>query len=146
MAKSPKFSQEYYVPPRGPEQAVFIPLSTWECIMRRIKKLKDNSPKLDSLGWGLIGVGAGALIAAISHPFSADFLLRASDGSKSANVSAIIVECAFLILGVSTVASGIVTLRYSKIHASDRADLNGLIIEDMEAFSKNASTPVGVAE
>lgn len=95
-----------------------------------MENLRDNTSRLDSIGWGLTGAGIGLLSAAISHPFSASFSVK-SPGVESLNWVAIIVEVIFLVLGGICLVTGLITFKYSFDHNKTQKALSRIIIDDM---------------
>jgi hypothetical protein len=123
-------SFEVMQPPPG-EQVLPVPLHEWERIMNRVEKCGDSSQVFDSIGWTCLGVGASALLAGVTFPFSVDFVRRDAAGNETVNLAGVLTVGFCFFLAVACLVAGAVSLLYARRHRTDRADRRADIVDDM---------------
>ncbi len=127
------------------EPAYPVSVSDWNRLMERIQRADAASDFFPSLGWALLGAAVSAFLAAITLPFTVDFIHPAGSGHATpVNLPAILVEAACSVVFLAAVIAGGTSLFYAARRRQDRAELRRLIIEDMQALASRYAIPPSV--
>lgn len=111
-----------------------VPLSEWRRLMDRIRRCAEPSQDYVSRGWGLIGVGSGALLGAIALLLTGTF----SDVVNDVEVirwPTLVTTVAMLAGGVAAIVCGRNNLKFNAMEQHHRKEIAEIIVGDMEVYS-----------
>jgi hypothetical protein len=133
--------ESYEILERRRDKRLTVPLALWEKIMSRLKPCDDDSQWYQSLGWCLLGLAGGALIAALGSLCSVDFIHLGPE-KETVNVAAWIAQVVYICLFVCGLGGAYLSFKFAKTHHQDRMNLQAVIHEDMRQFrDEHLSSP-----